>query len=85
MHCALLLNEIFEIICNDIVQSDGGLGDLAALACTCKSLRDIPLDLLWGKRPINIVNVLKILPPDSWTTTEEWAENPTFVRFYHFP
>lgn len=84
MHRAFLITEIYKMICEDVAQSDKGVGDLVALAATCKALEGVPLDIIWGKRPVDIVHVLKTLPRDSWVYTDDWAEVPAFVRFYHF-
>ena len=57
---------------------------MAALASTCKTLDVVPLDIIWGNRPVDIVHVLEALPRDSRAYADLWAEVPTFVRFYHF-
>lgn len=75
MHSVFLVDEIFKAICEDIAESDGGLANLANLAQTCKSLEGISIDVLWAHGPVDLIDVLKTLPPDSWTATES-----TFVR-----
>lgn len=84
MHQVLLSGELFKAICEELIKFDGGLGCIAALARTHMDLEEEPLDLLWGKRQIELVEVLQALPPDSWVYTDPLAEVPTFVRFYHF-
>ena len=87
MHFAFLVNEVFRMICDSVAESDRGRGDLAILARTCRSLEGISLDVLWGKRPINLVNALRALPPDSWTYTYTELSPyawPSFVRFHCF-
>ena len=79
MHAVFLVDEIFKIICDNAAASVGGLANLAALAQTCRSLEGIPLDVLWGKGPVDLLNVLKTLPADSWSATES-----SFVRFHLF-
>ncbi|KAF9650459.1 hypothetical protein BDM02DRAFT_3259665 [Thelephora ganbajun] len=69
MHLVFLVNEIFRIICDSIAESDRGLATLAALARTCRSLEGISLDVLWGKQQVDFINVLKTLPPNSWSYT----------------
>ena len=85
MHLIFLVNEIFRKICDSVVESDEGRGDLAVLARTCRSLEGISLDVLWGKRPMNLVNVLRALPPDSWSYTKPpLYTQSSFVRFHCF-
>lgn len=85
MHLIFLVNEIFRKICDSVVESDGGRGDLAVLARTCRSLEEISLDVLWGERPMNLVDVLRTLPPDSWSYTKPPLHTqPSFVRLHYF-
>jgi len=85
MHLIFLVDEIFRKICDSLVESDEGRGDLAVLARTCRSLEGISLDVLWGKGSMNLVNVLRALPPDSWSYTKfPLHTQPSFVRFYCF-
>lgn len=70
MHSVFLLDDIFKVICEKIAESDRGLANLATLARTCRSLEGISVDVLWGHGPVELVHVLKTLPPDSWTATE---------------
>jgi len=79
MHAVFFVDEIFKIICDNAAASAGGLADLAALAQTCRSLEGIPLDVLWGQGPVDLLNVLNTLPPDSWSATES-----SFVRSHLF-
>ena len=78
MHTVFLVDEIFKIICDNAAAS-GGLASLAALAQTCRSLEGIPLDVLWGQGPVDLLNVLNTLPADSWSATQS-----SFVRFHLF-
>jgi len=70
MHTVFLVDEIFKIICNNIVLTARGPANLAALAQTCRSLEGISLDVLWGQEPVDLVDVLKTLPADSWSATK---------------
>jgi len=81
MHTVFLVDEIFKIICENAAapESAGGLASLAALAQTCRSLEGIPLDVLWGQGPVDLLNVLNTLPADSWSATES-----SFVRSTSF-
>jgi len=79
MHTVFLVDEIFKIICDNAAASAGGFANLAALAQTCKTLEGIPLDVLWGEGPVDLFNVLKTLPADSWSATES-----SIVRFQLF-
>jgi len=70
MHHVFFVNEIFMIICESVAESHRGLAALAALAQTCRSLKEISLDVLWGRGPVDFLSVLKTLPPDSWSEIE---------------
>jgi len=76
MHAVFLVDEIFKIICDDMAVSAGGLAGLAALAQTCRSLEGISIDALWGQGPVDLVDVLKTFPADSWSATETFVRPP---------
>jgi hypothetical protein len=79
MHTVLLVDEIFKIICENVPGPNGGLAALVALAQTCRSLQGISLDVLWGHGPMDFIDILKTLPPDSWSDIES-----SFVRSHFF-
>ena len=80
MHSVFLVDEIFKVICENVAGSQRGLASLATLARTCRSLEGISLDALWGHGQVQLVDVLKTLPPDSWSVIDS-----TFVwsNFFH--
>ena len=43
MDRVLPVMELFKISYEELIQSDGGLGGLAALARTCKGLEEVPI------------------------------------------
>ncbi|KAF9785487.1 hypothetical protein BJ322DRAFT_1194215 [Thelephora terrestris] len=71
MRTALRKDEILKSICQHLTRIDRGFSTLIALARTSKSLKETPLDVLWGTGAVSLTDALKTLPPDSWSATKD--------------
>ncbi|KAF9778955.1 hypothetical protein BJ322DRAFT_464586 [Thelephora terrestris] len=70
MHQVLRLEELVRNISNSAEPTSQGSASLLAFACCCKSLEGPVMDALW-QRQADLSTILKSLPADSWTITED--------------
>jgi hypothetical protein len=78
MHQVLRLEELVRNISNSAEPTGQGSSSLLAFACCCKLLEGPVMDVLW-QRQVDLSTILKSLPADSWTITED-----VFVRELEF-
>jgi hypothetical protein len=80
MRTALRKDAILKSICQHLTRIDRGFATLIALARTSKSLKETPLDVLWGTGAVSFADALKTLPPDSWSATKDFLVR---CRFFY--